>query len=396
MKTSLLFFCLWVISTCVWAGPEHQTSEIILLKDFHFLVDSTQELTANEIGHLLSSDAFEHAETQFVHFTIEQPVVWLSFNHRTIKGNPCYVSPGNESNIWNASLFVKDSVGGYVELFEYDHLEKDLDPRSLYFSTLAINLPPNGEDFLLRLRAPQNRSYNLILGSRYAISKHLILRERVSIAFIGFMLCIFIYNSFLFISTRLKVLIPYLAYLLMVTFAVPFHSGFVLYSTPGMWQGEPWYTVWLAPTHAAIGFFCIQYLNLKEIAPKFRKLILVLMALLTIATPILDFNHWVSVSWMSRIVPVLVVLYNTCLWTSGVYVWINGAKHARFYVMGWIFVIASLTVFSLSMFGMIPYNPNIDFVLYFGFASESVLFAFALGDQMNMLRKKSNPWKKLT
>ncbi|MGL1885385.1 MAG: hypothetical protein OCD76_02625 [Reichenbachiella sp.] len=386
MKTSILYFFLWIISTCAWADGKSDPGEVSLIDDFYYFVDSTKELGITEVENILSSDDFEHVESKVAHFSIEQSVVWLAFNHQSSFEDDHYLSPGNESNVWNASLYVKDSLGHYSKIFEYDHLKKDQDVRSLYFSTLAINLPPDGEDFLLRLYGQQNRNYSLVLGSRYAISKYLILRERVPVVFIGFMLCIFLYNAFLYLSTRLVVLIPYLIYLLMVTYTVPFHNGFILFSTAGMWPGEIWYTAWLIPFYVSSGVFAILYLNLKETAPYLRKIILILMLVLAVVIPVIDISQWVSLNWMAVMVPAVGLLYNVSLWVSGLYVWTNGVKHARFYVIGWIFVIASLLIYYLSTLDIIPYSHNIDFAIYFGFAAESVLFAFALGDQMNILR----------
>lgn len=360
--------------------------EVKTIYEFSYWIDEDGQANVQQASGVLENSFFKANDSDHVNFAITDSVVWLAFNiqpEKTIQ----YLSPGNESTIWQAALYTKDSLGKYRRLSSYDHLKAT--SEYLPFRTLGIPLSNTGTgDYLLRLSARRHRNYILKTGGLSEMTSYLIQKEIIPVAFIAFMLCIFIYNIFLFVSTKDRVFIPYLVYVLFILFAVPFHGGYVLFSTAWMWQGVPFYTVWTSIGYLSGGLFALLYLDLGRTAPRFAKIIIFLMLILVIVVPVLDASLMVPIGTMAKIVSIASLLFNLNLWGASVYVWIKGLANAQFYATGWLFAISSMVLFILSTNGVIPYNSFVEQSFYYGFAIEAVLFAFALGDRMNVLKKE--------
>ncbi|PIB35736.1 hypothetical protein BFP72_10195 [Reichenbachiella sp. 5M10] len=364
-----------------------KSESLDILNPVYQYVDTTGTLTVQEAASHWHHQEFTLAPTDIINCAIKDSVIWLAFERCSTDIQ--YLSPGHESIVWRATLYALDSTGAYLPVHHYDHLQPDTRVPGLPYRTVAIPLPAHQQgSFLLRIAARRHRNYILKTGDLTQISSYLLHKESIPLLFIGFMLCIFIYNVFLLFSTRDLIFIPYLIYLLFVTYAVPFHNGYVLFSEEWMWQGNPFYTVWTSVGYLSGGWFAIIYLDLPKNAPRLRYWIILLMAVLVVIVPLLDASGWLHVGIMAMIVSTSSLLFNLSLWSAGVYVWIKGVSHAHYYVLGWLFAISGMVLFILSTNGIIPYNDFVEESFYYGFAIEAVLFAFAIGDRMNVLKKE--------
>lgn len=394
LKVFLLFGAFFLSGCAHESGSDRSVPGVQTIYEFSYWIDKSGNANIDEVAQLLINPSFKSTNSDHVNFAIADSVVWLSFQIPA-KDEIQYLSPGNESTVWQATLYGQDSLGTYQWISDYNHLD-DKDPSAyLSFRALGLLLPANGtENYLLRISARRHRNYSLKTGNLSEMTSYLIQKEIIPVAFIAFMLCIFIYNIFLFVSTKDFIFIPYLVYVLFIMFAVPFHGGYVLFSTKWMWQGVPFYTVWTSIGYLSGGLFALIYLDLWKTAPRFAKVIIALMIVLVVIVPILDASLLVPIGTMAQIVSIASLLFNLNLWGASVYVWIKGLANARFYATGWLFAISSMVLFILSTNGVIPYNTFIEQSFYYGFAIEAVLFAFALGDRMNVLKKEKRELEK--
>ena len=313
-------------------------------------------------------------------------VVWFTCTVNTTK-EPLYISPGNESTAWEVSLFIKNNEGKFAESTSYDHLNGTIQEGVLPFRTIALKLPENYEgEIFLRLAGRRHKNYALRVGNLSAMTSYLIQKEMVPIGFMAIMLCIFMYNVFLLVSTKDLIFIPYLLYVLFISFAIPFHGGYVLFSAKWMWQGSPFYTMWTSLGYLTGAGFALLYLDLKKIAPKFTYWILFLTSLLVIIIPLFDATGLFEFGTISVFLSLISFVFYLSLWSAGIYAWIKGQSNARYYVVGWLFALSSMILFILSVNGFVEYTNFVEQSFFYGFAIEAVLFAFAIGGRMNMLK----------
>ncbi len=140
--------------------------------------------------------------------------------------------------------------------------------------------------------------------------------------------------------------------------------------------------------YATASVFALMYLDLQTNAPKLRYWILFLTGLLSGVFPLLNvINPTFAPTLYEWLFP-LSFIYNLSLLLTGTYVWVKGFVYARFYVLGWFFIVSSMFVYIFLLVGIIEKNDFTQNVVYAGFAIEAVFFALALGDRLNQLKKE--------
>ncbi|WP_109829725.1 7TM-DISM domain-containing protein [Reichenbachiella versicolor] len=379
----ILFFVFVILSL---AGEAKSQERLKVLDNYHLYIDHDGSINPLQAGQLFEEGDFSHITTDNIHVDIADSVIWLA-----LKVDPLlekqYLTLGNQMEVWSAATYVKDSTGQLLKTYEKKHLAP-LDSKGASYSTTVVELSGSSSYYLIRIRSTFNRNYRFMIGGIEPTIEHLVFKESIPKAFIAFMLCVILYNTFLFLSTGNRVFIPYLVYLIVLTYGVCFHSGYIPFSHKSMWPQQWSYTIWLSLLYSSGTFFAIRYLNLKNMAPRLYKWLLFLVFVLVIIVPIIDNTKWINVSIWAALVPTLVFILNSSLLYAGIYVWKKGVKHARFYVIGWLFILSGIGVYLIVTIGVIPYDRIYDFTLYFGSAMESVLFAFAIGDQMNQFARQ--------
>lgn len=351
-----------------------------------FLVDPTGQSTINDMVLSNQRGEFQSANKKPINFSINDSVVWFTCKVNTTT-EPLYISPGNESTVWEVALYFKNPEGKFEESLTYDHLNRDFQKGVLPFRTVALELPDNYDGSVyLRLASQRHKNFSLKVGNLTSMTSYLIQKEMIPIGFIAIMLSIFIYNVFLLVSTKDLIYIPYLLYVLFISYAIPFHGGYVLFSAKWMWQSMPLYTTWTSLGYLIASVFAILYLDLKNIAPRFNNWIIFLSAILIVFIPIIDITGMFDFSFVSKILSLTSFIFYLSLWSAGVYAWVKGRQNAKFYVVGWLFALSSMILFILSVNGIIEYTNFVEQSFFYGFAIEAVLFAFAIGGRMNMLR----------
>lgn len=361
-------------------------SQAVSITASSFLVDPTGKASIDEVLVSFQKGQFENTFKKPINFSIMDSVVWFTCQINTTK-EAKYISPGNESTAWEVSLYVKNSEGQFIRFASYDHLKGKFQNGVLPFRTVALELPNNYDGTIfLRIAGRRHKNYALKIGNLSSMTNYLIQKEMIPIGFIAIMLCIFIYNVFLLVSTKDLIFIPYLLYVLFISYAIPFHGGYVLFSTKWMWQGMPFYTLWTSMGYLTGAAFAILYLDLKSIAPKFTYWIVFLTSILVVFIPFFDFTALYEFGTISKILSLTSFIFYISLWCAGIYAWVKGQQNARFYVVGWLFALSSMILFILSVNGFIEYTNFVEQSFFYGFAIETVLFAFAIGGRMNMLK----------
>ncbi len=356
------------------------------ITESYYLVDPTGKATIIEVTSSFQKGHFQNTFKKPINFSIMDSVVWFSCYVNTIQEDK-YISPGNESTAWEVELYAQSESGRFERQLSYDHLEGQNQEGVLPFRTLGLALPQNYDgQILLRIAGRRHKNYALKVGNLTSMTSYLIQKQMIPIAFMAIMLCIFVYNLFLLISTRDLVFIPYLLYVLFISFAIPFHGGYVLFSAKWMWQGMPFYTLWTSIGYLTAAFFTIYYLDLRRTSVRFFYLIVFLSSILVVVIPILDATSMLLFGTISIILSITSFLFYLSLWAAGIYAWVRGQQNARFYVIGWLFALSSMILFILSVNGLIAYTNFVEQSFYYGFAVEAVLFAFAIGGRMKILQ----------
>jgi signal transduction histidine kinase len=206
--------------------------------------------------------------------------------------------------------------------------------------------------------------------------------------YLGIIISIVLYNTFLFISTKDRNYFFYIAYLILFAFAQITFAG---WSFKYFWPSHPsinFYAVVVTSSLAGIAsvLFGKSFLNSSKFTPKLDRILSVLILLCLVAIILISFNQSFISYTILNLASVLVGIF--LLITSLVIVK-KGYRPALFYVIAWSFFLLALIVFPLRNIGLIPTNNFTRSILYFGSAIEAVLLSIALADRINILKKET-------
>jgi signal transduction histidine kinase/CheY-like chemotaxis protein len=197
---------------------------------------------------------------------------------------------------------------------------------------------------------------------------------------LGICLALGIYNLFIFTSTRN---IQYLTYALAtLAYAIGWAGVFGVPEYVGLKSSDHW----LMPAYIIgsifTALFNIQFLRLKESAPKTAKTLKLIAILATISLPFAFYSQGLGLylaSFFTTTVSILGIY-------SGIRRWKSGFSPAKYFVFALLSVVLPNMVGNLMNLGVLPgLNVNIYLLGLIGNSLYSLLLAFALAAQLRLL-----------
>lgn len=311
-----------------------------------------------------------------------------------IKSNPDakkhYILEFFDQTIDQISVFLPDSGGRYkaIQLGDkYRFAERRLQHKN--FEVPIENNSRNIDTYYICIKSSQIadaivvlRSVDFFIG--YALNEYLFFG-----VFYGMILVFSLYNLVLFISMKQRQYLYYVLYILSV--------GLFEMSTDGiayqyLWPNHPGFNqiafaIALCSTSVFALLFTRQLLHLKERAPRLNKLVVaaILLRLLFFVYALL-FDQTLFNFKFIEIVPLSIAFF------AGIYVYVQGYKAARFFVLGYslLFVGFMLKIFIMLGYGWLNFGVISYYSLSFSFVAEMVLFSFAIADQLSLMKDSIN------
>lgn len=207
--------------------------------------------------------------------------------------------------------------------------------------------------------------------------------------FYGMILVFSFYNLIMFIAMRQRQYLYYVLYNLSV--------GFFEMSTDGiayqyLWSSAPqWNQIAYAFALYATSIFALLFtrelLFVRSKAPRLNRLILYIIG---IRTALFLYGLLIDRSLLTykfvEFIPLAVAFY------TGIYIYKQGFKPARFFVLGYSFLFAGFTLKLLIMIGVSWLNFGVAsyYCLSFCFVLEMVFLSFAIGDKVRVLKHKKD------
>lgn len=205
--------------------------------------------------------------------------------------------------------------------------------------------------------------------------------------FMGIMLALFVYNGFLFITTRQPV---YFWYILTVALTALVQTNIHGLTFQWLWPDHPAINqkatvVLIALNISAATIFTIRFLAARRwsrIAAWALHASLALGLLCLLISMVASYKVGVVVATVTTFVVTFV------LWLVALFLWIKGHVIARFYLIAWTPVILGHILMSASKADLLPYSRLYDFAPEIGGALEVLLLSFALAYQINLERRR--------
>lgn len=255
------------------------------------------------------------------------------------------------------------------------------------FSLNISNSQAGTLDYYIRIKSHQPVNVIMVLRSvnwfiSYALDEYFFFG-----VFYGMILVFGLYNLMMFFAMRQRQYLYYIAYNLSIGLYEMCADG-IAYQY--IWPGSP------AWNHNAYGFalfsasifsvlFARSLLNLKVNAPRLNKLMWWVIGLRSVffVLCITVNQNWFSYK-IIEIVPLTLAFY------AGCYVLLKGYRPARFFVIGYAFLLTGFIVKALIALNIWWFTVTATsyYSLSFCFIMEMVFISFAIGDKVRILKKK--------
>ncbi|GJI98971.1 hypothetical protein RugamoR57_56890 [Duganella caerulea] len=304
---------------------------------------------------------------------------WLYAELRNDSHQPAWVIDPNDTLIDMVDIQVfgpdgsaRQMLTGYRQPHSYLlHYGKDVDLQ-----------PGQRYQVLIRFASPYYARTPVMSVLPRTTYQQLVARENVLIiGSIGALLALTVFNFFIYSITRDNSSLYYSLYVLCyaIAWGMTFHMTADLFG----WHNLQWHYVpfFLLPVLSTM--FYTNFLRLEEHSPLLYKLSRINIVLPLLTLP----SCFFYLSYAHTIATIVISIWMTMALTSGIVVWRRGYYPARFFVLGFVALMVPGLLILPANVGLIPAMvPNAQLFTLLGGTLDGVLLAFALADQIRLLR----------
>ncbi len=336
-----------------------------------------------------ASDSFSVYGDKTLNLTYQQNDAWvhfslrskqeinnavLSINYPLIDDIVCYQRVNN--NPWDSFSVNLNSTIADRQL-----------PSQFFTFKLAGLHPDDSIEIYIKAKAELVLSMPLQIEAQTTYMRYQEYTNIVLSVYMGLMLCIFLYNLFVFISVRDRNYLYYVWYVLFIMVAQLGLSGFLIrYFLPNALHNTDIIIISSVISGICAIKFASKFLMLSIFSPKLNKgLIVFYVGYVFILVAYISGKHLVAFQTLDA-VGLFVSLYALVF---SVYVAIfKQYRPGKFFLIAWSFFIFSLVVFIMKSYGVIANTLFSNAALQWGSATEALLLSFALADRINILKKE--------
>lgn len=334
-------------------------------------------------------------------------------------GSP--VAPANKSCYWlKFQIQNKDSKPGewllgfdnwqYVDFYRLDSGKKvkkkisgrlvpfvDRDVPMANHCLIRLNLNANETvDCYVRLRSNASRDevkaddLSFTINNSNVVQQHENSRVNLIYFFCGIYMVMFLYNFFIYLSTKEKGYVYYLGILLLLIIAILSNSGYIIQLLKGINQFPSWYPLCDLMCSTILGtliiLFTKEFLKLKQNSPRLNRIFNIMIGCLFLMfVPAL----WGNLILANNVSSLLGLITVVLILSASIQSYRERHHSALLFLAAYGVFVIGLAFFLLEQMGFIPVNTVTQFSLEIGSSAEAVIFSFALADRINVLKEQN-------
>lgn len=352
----------------------------------YYLEDASLKLTVEDVlaGNL--DHDFKSYTQETLNFSSTASAYWLKFKVTKVLPDDFYLNVG--------SAYI-DSIF----LYEFDEEDKLISKRhtgdNLPFNTreievgnylFALNLDVNDtRTFYLRVKSDQPLFFPLKVGTLPSFVAYEHDLDFLQGIYFGFMLLIFLYNLFLYFSTRERIYLYYISYVFSITW---FMASVFGYFFEYFWPNAPFINqlvvVSSGLTMITATLFTQKFLNTKKSDPLMHKGAMVFFVIGFLICALVVLGYRIVGLKLAQGGLLIMALYFLIL---GIRFKLKGYRPAKYYLFAWGALVIGICFAILESLNLTFVMPYIN-AMQIGSAMEVLLLSFALGDRINMYKKQ--------
>ncbi|MBB2147621.1 7TM diverse intracellular signaling domain-containing protein [Pedobacter gandavensis] len=270
------------------------------------------------------------------------------------------------------------------------------DQREYAHKNFLLNLDNSkeGEEtYYIRIKSSQSASVIVVLRNmrwfvHYATEEYMFFG-----LFYGMIVVFSFYNLLMFIAIRQKQYLYYVLYNLSIGLYETCVDGIAFQylwpDHPALNQYGYGMALYLSSVFGLL--FTLNFLYLKHKAPLLYKAMIGMIFIRSLYFIACLYDHHLFTYKLVEVVPLMMAL------CSGIYIWKKGFRPARFFVIGYSFLLLGFIIKGLVLLNVswLPYGPITHYSLSFCFVIEMILVSFAIGDSIRGLRQEQDRAQKL-
>ena len=315
----------------------------------------------------------------------------------------------SEQNFW-IKLILKEAIDPKEEVFlefsnpmlneiqvynedgvlikELGRINFNWDDRATFFN--QFKLPGDkGQTFYIKVNSFGNNNVpiNLVVGTEESWTTDE--RNVFFGIYFGIILAMFVYNLFLWISTKDSIYGLYIAYIFFVGLTQGVLGGYVdsYFFPDNLFLNE--YSFYLSTVMVNIVgiYYSIRFLNIKKMSPILYKIGLTIIGVYFFILIAFLFDFGIG-QLKIRLLQIFLGIVPIFLLGISLYSLRKGYRPAKFFLLSWFLLICSMVIFLLSDLNILPHNFLTNYIFTIGSIFEALLLSFALADKINILKKE--------
>lgn len=387
-----LIFLLILLSTIVHAASNRSVDYIITQKDELLKIDNGVEVYIDQTNALTLSDIlhkdFEINNDKNPNFGITSGTVWIKFRvlNQTVENN-FYLLIAQPS-IDDIALHILDDSSKWqsLELGEYKAYKNRFINNPNY--TFPASIESNTyKEFYISIKSKDQLQTPIYIGTERMISQWEADRALLFGIYIGVILIMVAYHSFIYFSVKT---ISYVFYILFIIGVGLVQLNFQGYAFKFLWPNSSWMALnstFLVPVFSGLttALFVKKFLHTKQFTPKLHTGINIYIFLCVLAGSIGMFGYEVSGVKLLQIIALIGALYGMFI----AYIIIQkGYRPAKFFLLAFALFFICVIIFVLTNFNIVSFNIFTSYILEIGSILQIVFLSFALADEININRKE--------
>ncbi|MCW8126600.1 diguanylate cyclase [Microbulbifer halophilus] len=368
-------------------SPDLQSTSLI--PELRLLEDPGGELDFNRVRSPAYRDRLKPWNRAAANFGYSRSAYWVAFTLR---------NPTDES----VSLLIRqdyplidyldfwgqDAGGNWQRIATGDRRPFHNRPLALRDFVFPVTLPARSErTYYLRYASQGSLNIGLSVSREHAFLARLGLEQLLLGIYYGGFLVLVLYNLFLFIAVRDRAYIYYMAYALSYGLYFAVINGIAFQFA---WPDNPWLANWSLIVLVALSLlfatrFAREVCAAAILAPRTDRLaraVQFVLILLGAIAPLAGYRIVVTA------VTMIALAVGVLLLAMGSISMLRGSVSARYFMLGWATLIASVIIYVVKTFGWLPHNGYTHNAFQVAALVEMVLLSLALGARVRLIRKR--------
>lgn len=350
-----------------------------------FFEDPTSGMSIDHILSPLVQEQFEPYHQDIPNFKGTASAYWLKFQIEKIEKGDYYLEVGT-SFMDSISLYELDK-SGHVHAVRHSGDDFPFDHREIKVSNYHFQIDPadGAATYYLRVKSNQPLFFPLRVGSIKAFMEFSHKLDFIQGIYFGFMLLIFLYNLFLYLSIREKIYLLYIGYVASITC---FMAAIFGYFFEYLWPQSPWINQQVVITSGltmiAATVFTRNFLDTKNTSRWLHGITHVFLVAGILVVVLIPLNFKIQGLVLAQVALLLMSIYYLFL---GIYYFSKGYTPAKFYLTAWGCLVIGIFFGMLESLDVIPVMKYLN-AMQIGSALEVMFLSFALGDRINTYKRQ--------